>query len=205
MKKTFYQNSRTTGRKENTTHLFYPFLFFMGLFFFTACENDINEVNRLFSDRETQIETALGVEMLYSDSARLTLRITTPKLVRHIGGKEPWQEFPNGLAIEFFDKKGKEVTARMSAKYARRYDDQALFIVRDSVVWYGEKGEKLETGELVWNEEEEKVHTDKFVIVSRPGEIIYGHGFESNIDFTKWKIRAIEGRIKSKIADELKD
>ncbi len=174
-------------------------------FLFAACENDINEVNRLFSNEETQVETALGVEMLYSDSAILNLRIVTPMLVRHIDDKDPWQEFPEGLEIEFFAKNGKEVTGRMTANYAQRFDNESKFIVRDSVVWYGEKGEKLETEELIWEEENDKVHTNKFVIVRRPDEIIYGHGFDSNKDFTKWKIRAIEGRIKSDMTRDLKD
>lgn len=171
----------------------------------TACENDLSEVNRLFSNEETQVETALGVEMLYSDSAILNLRIVTPKLVRHIADKDPWQEFPDGLEIEFYSKNGKEVTGRMTANYAQRFDNESKFIVRDSVVWYGEKGEKLETEELIWEEENDKVHTNKFVIVRRPDEIIYGHGFDSNKDFTKWRIRAIEGRIKSNMTKDLKD
>ena len=175
------------------------------LFLFASCENDINEVNRLFSNQETQVETALGVEMLYSDSAILNLRIVTPKMLRHIEDKDPWQEFPDGLEIEFYDETGKEVTGRMTANYAERYDHEAKFIVRDSVVWYGEKGEKLETEELIWEEENDKVHTNKFVIVRRPDEIVYGHGFEANKDFTRWRIRAIEGRIKSNMAGELKD
>lgn len=178
----------------------YSFLVFL----FANCENDINQVNRLFSDQETQVETALGVEMLYSDSAAIGLRIVAPKLIRHLA-KDPWQQFPEGLQIEFFDKTGENITARMTANYAERYDKEAKFIVRDSVVWYGQNGEKLETEELIWEELNDKVHTNKFVVVSRPGEIIYGHGFDSNKDFTNWKIRAIEGRIKSNVTKDLKN
>lgn len=172
---------------------------------FASCENDINEVNRLFSEKETQVETAIGVEMLYSDSAILNLRIVSPKMVRHLNSKDPWQEFPDGLEIDFYSDDGKNVTGRMTAKYAQRFDSESKFIVRDSVVWHGEKGEKLETEELIWEEENDRVHTNKFVVVSRPDEIIYGHGFESNKDFTNWRIRAIEGRLKNKLAKDFKD
>lgn len=174
-------------------------------FFFSACENDLSEVNRLFSKDETMVETATGVEMLYSDSARLKLRIVTPKLVRHLDKKTPFQEFPNGLAVEFFSEDGLTVTGRMTARYAERYESDNKFIVRDSVVWDGTRGEKLETEELIWEEETDKVHTNKFVIVRRPDEIIYGHGFESNQKFTQWKIRAIEGRIKSSLTKEFRN
>jgi len=168
-----------------------------GLLFFSACENDMNEVNRLFSKEETQVETAIGVEMLYSDSAILKLRIVTPKLVRHLNPQEPFQEFPEGLIVEFFSENGQEVTSRLTANYAERFENSNKFVIQDSVVWVSESGERLESEELIWEEEADRVHTKKFVVIRRPGEIIYGHGFESNQKFTQWRIWAIEGRIKS--------
>jgi LPS export ABC transporter protein LptC len=170
--------------------------------FFCACENDISEVNRLFSKEETNVETAKGVQMLYSDSARLQLRIVSPLLLRHLEKREPWQEFPEGLLVEFFNEQG-EVTSRLTANYAVRYENDNKIVVQDSVVWQSEFGERLESEELVWDEAADKVHTNKFVVVSRPDEIVYGHGFESNQKFTIWKIRAIEGRIRA--ADLTKD
>jgi LPS export ABC transporter protein LptC len=173
--------------------------------FFCACENDINEVNKLFSKDETLVETALGVEMLYSDSAVLKLRILTPKMLRHLDSKDPMQEFPEGLEIEFYDNNGEKATSSLTAKYAQKFENDNKFIVRDSVVWNGSNGEHLETEELIWEEETDKVHTNKFVIVRRPDEIIYGHGFESNQKFTQWRIRAIEGRIKNNLSQDFKN
>ncbi|MBK9015303.1 MAG: LPS export ABC transporter periplasmic protein LptC [Saprospiraceae bacterium] len=187
-------NSKPLQFRSNPTFYFLLFTFY---FFLASCENDINEVNRLFSRDETQVETATGVELLYSDSAILKLRIVSPKLIRHLDKKDPYQEFPDGLTVEFFSPDGQTVTGRMTAKYAERYDNNSKFIVQDSVVWTGSAGERLETEELTWEEENDRVHTTKFVIVRRPDEIIYGHGFESNQKFTQWKIRAIEGRIKA--------
>ncbi len=164
---------------------------------FFACENDMNEVNRLFSKEETLAETAREVEMVYSDSSILKLRIVAPTLLRHLDKRNPMQEFPDGLLIEFFSDDGRKVVGRMTAGYAQQYDDDERFIVRDSVVWVGSQGERLETEELIWEAEKDKVSTNKFVVVRRPDEIIYGHGFESNQKFTEWRIRAIEGRIKA--------
>lgn len=179
---------------------------FLSILFLASCENDLSEVNRLFSKNETQVETALEVELLYSDSAILDLRILSPKMLRHIDAQNPRQEFPEGLEIEFFDDAGKTVTARMTARYAERFEDDNKFTVRDSVVWRSQKGEQLETEELIWEEQDDRVHTNKFVVVRRSDEIIYGHGFDSNKDFTRWKIRAIEGRIKSNgLTGDLKD
>lgn len=164
---------------------------------FSACENDISEVNRLLSKEETKVERAREVEMIYSDSSVLKLRIVTPTLLRHLDKREPYQEFPDGLLVEFFSENGQEVTGRLTANYAQRFENDNRFVIRDSVVWTGSQNTRLETEELTWEEEKDKVHTNKFVVVRRPDEIIYGHGFESNQKFTEWKIRAIEGRFKS--------
>ena len=173
------------------------FLFILtGIMLFAACENDMNDVDRLFSKEETKVETAKGVEMLYSDSSILRLRIVSPVLVRHLDKREPWQEFPEGLEIEFFNEAGK-VTSRLTANYATRSETDNKFIVRDSVVWHSENGEKLESEELIWEEATDKVHTNKSVIVRRSDEIIFGHGFESNQQFTQWKVQAIKGRLKA--------
>jgi lipopolysaccharide export system protein LptC len=166
------------------------------LLFFAACENDINEVDQFFSKEETSVETAKDIEMLYSDSAILRMRIISPMLIRHLDNRQPWQEFPEGLTVDFFDENGK-VTGSLSAKYATRQENDNKFITRDSVVWESLKGERLESEELIWDEAADKVHTDKFVILRRPDEIVYGHGFEANKEFTRWTIRAIEGRLKA--------
>lgn len=173
------------------------FSLLLGAALFSACENDMGEVNRLFSKDETKVETAVGVEMLYSDSAVLKLRIVTPKLIRHLDQGEAFQEFPEGLLVEFFSENGTTVTSRLTANYAERFEADNKFIIQDSVVWTSEQGERLESEELIWEEATDRVHTKKFVVIRRPDEIIYGHGFESNQKFTQWRIRAIEGRIKA--------
>ena len=98
----------------------HSYIIFLLLFVvLSSCENDINEVNRLFSRDETLVETATGVELLYSDSALLKLRIVSPKLLRHLDKKDPYQEFPDGLTVEFFGPDGQTVTGRMTAKWSQ--------------------------------------------------------------------------------------
>jgi LPS export ABC transporter protein LptC len=141
--------------------------------------------------------------MIYTDSAIVKLRISSPKLLRLRKGVEPMQEYPEGLLIEFFDPvRGK--SGSLSAKYAIRNEETGFLMLRDSVVWRSLSGESLETEELTWDNNSDRVHTGKFVVVKRAEEILYGYGFESNQNFTNWGITAIEGRIRaSEITDDL--
>lgn len=172
------------------------YLILLVSFLLASCENDIAEVNKLFSKEETQVEVAKGVELLYSDSARLTMRIECPVLIRHLDKVNPWQEFPEGILVEFFGDAGGK-NGSLTADFATREENANKFVVRKNVVWVSQNGEQLETEELIWDEVEKKVFTNKFVVVKRTDEIVYGHGFESNNEFTRWKIRAIEGRVRS--------
>jgi LPS export ABC transporter protein LptC len=161
----------------------------------SACGNDIAEVEALVEKFDTTIERATNVEILYSDSAHVRVRVTGPTMLNHLDRRDPHQEFPDGLVVDFFGE-GKEVESRLTAKYGVRYPNEGLVIVRDSVVWQSIEQEKLETSELRWDERQKKVYTNKFVRITRPDEIVYGHGFEANQDFSYSKIQAIEGRIK---------
>lgn len=167
----------------------------ISLFLLLSCQNEMAEIEALNANFNPQIEKAKEVEILYSDSAEVRVRITGPTLIYHLDKKAPKQEFPDGIFVEFFDKFGR-TTSELSARYGLRLEQRDEVIVRDSVVWESMEGEKLETEELIWDERKKLIYTNKFVVVTTPDEIIYGHGFEANQDFSYSKINAIEGRLK---------
>lgn len=66
---------------------------------------------------------------------------------------------------------------------------------RKNVSVINQKGERLNTEHLVWDERSEKLTSDEFVKITTKDEIIFGNGFEANQDFTKYKIFNIKGTI----------
>ena len=61
------------------------------------------------------------------------------------------------------------------------------------VVLVNVKGDTLRTELLNWDESKQLIYTDQFVRITTPDEIITGTGFESNAEFTKYKISKISG------------
>ena len=171
------------------------FSIFIFTLLFSSCENDMSEIHRLFSEEDTKKEVGTNVEILYSDSAVVKIKVKAPTLERYTNRTDPHEEFPDGLRVDFFDERG-NATSKLTAKSGTRFEKLGQMIVRDSVVWESNNNERLETEELTWDDKLQKVHTNKYVIIRRPGEIIHGYGFESNQDFSNSKIRAIQGRIK---------
>ena len=179
--------------KFYSKHIFAIFFFFS--FCFISCENELAEIQRVFQQEEMTREVMKEVEILYSDSAVVNVRIISPTLIRFTNKQDPKQEFPDGLIVDFLSPNGK-ISSKLTAKYGMRYENQNQIVVRDSVIWESVSKERLETEELTWDEQKEKLYTNKYVTIIRPEEIIFGYGFEANQNFTYSKIKAIEGTIK---------
>lgn len=160
-----------------------------------SCKNDLSSIQEAFPIEAVYVEEIRDFEMLYSDSARVKVRVKGPVMWRHLDEKNSRQEFPQGVEVEFLDQAFR-VNSRLTALYAIREESDSRIIVRDSVVWTGHNNEKLETEELIWDERAKKVYTNKFAVIRRADEIIWGHGFESDQNFSRSRIKAIEGRIK---------
>ena len=169
--------------------------------FFAACDGTVERDQAAFTQDDTNVETGHDVEILYSDSAVVRVRVTAHTLQNYIARDNPRQEFPDGIKVEFLTP---EMTVRstLTAKFAIRQQDKGLVITRDSVVLTTAEREKLETEELIWNEKTEKITTEKFVKVTKPGEVIYGFGLEANQDFSFWKITVPKGTIKAEQLDK---
>ena len=168
---------------------------YITIVFFSTCENDMTEINKAISKEQIKVETAHNVELLYSDSAVVQVKVTGPKMLRHLDKNTPTEEFPEGIRVDFLNK-NKRSTSKLTAKYAIRYESKNEIIVRDSVIWNSGKGEKLETEELVWNDKKKKMSSKKFVKITKPDEVIYGYGFEADQEFNRWEIIQVTGQIK---------
>jgi len=201
MRKNNKVKTKEPSNHRTNVHLF---ICSMVLFVFTSCKNDLAEVNRIVNEEELKYETMTNVELLYSDSAIVRVKVEGEKMYRYLNVKEPTQEFPVGVKVDFFGQRGK-TQSELTSKYAIRYEKRNEIHVRDSVVWKSQRQEQLETHELIWDEANNKVYTKKFVKITRPDEIVFGYGFEADQEFTRWEIHAIKGRMKvDGLADELK-
>lgn len=170
--------------------------------FLTACNNLKEEKLQVFTENDVAVEVGRNVEILYSDSAIVRVRVTGPLLYNYTERENPRQEFPAGVKVDFLEP-NLSVSSTITAKTAVRYQDKGRIIARDSVVLTTVKQEKLETEELIWDEKTGKVFTEKFVKVTKPGEVIYGFGLEAEQDFSYWKIKVPKGRIKVEQLDEV--
>jgi len=157
---------------------------------FVACENDKTQIESLYDDSVLKQEVIKEVELLYSDSAQVKLRIISPKMIRHLEGSKSIDEFPEGIHAEFLNPNQKVVSI-MDGDYAQRIDKSGQILIRNNVVCTNAAKDKLFTEEIFYNEVEETLFTEKFVKIARPsqGDTIMGYGLFANQDFTRFEIK----------------
>ena len=170
---------------------------FLLIICWTACENDKEAVEALERQFKEAVETTKEVEVLYSQKASVRVRLKAPLMLRH-KTENPYMEFPNGISLDFFDD-SLQTNSLLTANYAIRREKDQITTVRNKVVWQNKvKNEQLETEELIWNERTHKISSDKFVKITTDTESIMGEGFESNQDFSRYRIKKITGTFKVK-------
>ena len=168
----------------------------LGLMSFTACENDIEKIKLITGKNNLPVETAGELTVLYSDSAKLKVRMTAKEMQR-FSGEQPRTLMNKGIKVVFFDQ-DKNTSTTLTAGRGIRYEGKQTMEAYENVVVINSKNEKLNTEHLVWDEKSAKIFSDNFVKITTKDQIIFGNGFESNQDFTKYKIYKIRGTISLK-------
>ncbi len=169
------------------------FLLALFIAFSPACENDIEKVRLVTGKDKLPAETSTNLVILYSDSARVKVKVQAPKLERFTGDV-PVTILPQGVLVEFFDD-NLQVNSTLSSKYAIRKDSENKMEARNDVVVVNRRGEKLNTEHLIWDENTARIYSNEFVKITTSDKIIMGDGFEANQDFTQYKIFKIRGTI----------
>ena len=184
----------------NYTLLKYTALFLLaGATILSSCENDIATIKALSEEVNIPTMTGINVETIYSDSGQIKGKIIAPELKRFSRENDPYYEFPKGLNVFFYDRKGL-VESHIQANYALFYEKQELWEARNNVVARNEKtGEQLFTEHLFWNQKQESIYSDQFTKIINADGTFYGeNGFEASQDLSRWKLKGSKGTVNVK-------
>ncbi len=176
---------------------FFLFLMTIGLSFM-SCSNEVEEINQLLAeDLQTNVERGKNIRIFYSDSASVKVIINAPVLERYNAYNDSKDVFPKGILIEFLNDQ-KVVDSWLKADNAVREARTSKVTAKGNVIFYNAKNEKLETPELIWDEKERIVYTEKIVRITQAekGDTTYGFGFKANQDFSRIEIKKkVQGKM----------
>ena len=139
---------------------------------------------------EGPVRRGNDVEMTYSEESTKKVVLKAKVLLEF---KEGNREFPEGMFIEFYNEQGK-LSSTLKADYGYYFKDKNLWKATGDVqVESLEKNQQLNSEELFWEPDDERIYTEKFVTIRLEKEVIYGNGLESNQDFTNYNIKNPKG------------
>jgi LPS export ABC transporter protein LptC len=184
-------------RAKQLSNLFLP-LAMVGIALITGCENDLKDIQKISaSEVNKPIERYTGVDVIYSDSARVKAHMTAPLMIIY-KTKKPYTEMPNGVKVVFYDNNLHE-SSTIVADYAVRHDLEKRIELDKNVVGTNIKGDTFTSDELIWDEDTKQIHSSKLVHVKMAdGSITDGTGFTSDENFNHWILAQGTGKFNVK-------
>ncbi len=160
---------------------------------FSACSGNHKKLGAAITERDSlPIMDTRGVTTLISDSGITRYRINTEEWQIYDRKSPSYWAFQKGIYLEKFDSVF-NVEASIKADTAYYYDKKKLWELLGHVVIKNLKGETFNTEQLYWDQNRQKVYSDRFIRIEQPDKIITGRGFESNQQMTIYTIRKPEG------------
>ncbi len=98
----------------------------------------------------------------------------------------------DAVSVDFYNIEG-EHTSILTSQEAWVNDRTKNLEAKGAVVVTADDGSILRTDRLYWDNRTRKIHTDRFVRITTPNEMIEGHGFESDQSLKYYKIFRVTG------------
>ena len=149
-----------------------------------ACKADLHD-----PDKEQKYQgplmTTIDVVTLYSDSARIKVRLEGPLEEKYESGDIL---YPQGLNVTFYEDDG-TVTTTLRANSGKYEQAKDTYLATGNVIVHNlQKEQKLHTEELHWDKQKQTIFTEKEVRIETPEEILTGQGLTAKEDFSRYKI-----------------
>jgi lipopolysaccharide assembly outer membrane protein LptD (OstA) len=162
-------------------NLYLPAIF-ISLLLFSACENDLNKVKAIAAADSTKaIDKTIGVEMIFSDSAIVKLKLTAPLSISYKDKKKnPITIMPKGVKVVFYDAKIKEI-GNIVADTGIQKEAEKLIIFHKNVVATNTEGTVYKSEELIYDQAKKQIYSTKNVLMTKvDGDQMTGTSFVSD-------------------------
>ena len=161
--------------------------------FFASCSEGKKAMAPAVSDSiMLPMMTSTGVSTLISDSGVVRYKIIAEEWDVYDKLDTSKWSFEKGVYLEKFDNQMR-IEAKVKADTAYYYDRLKLWDLRGHVNILNIKGEKFNTSQLFWDQDKERVYSDRFIRIQQVDKILTGYGFTSNQQFTDYVIHNTAG------------
>ena len=167
-------------------------IFFVFVLFFNfSCNNDSNLIDELTIKNNIANEELTNAELFHTENGFLKVKILAGKIER-FKDIQPELILSKNIEVFFYDDSAK-VQSTLYSRNAEINQQTKIMSAKNNVILISSDSKKLETEELIWDQLNNKIYTEKKVKIITGKEIIFGKGFISSPDFSKYEINNING------------
>lgn len=162
----------------------------LSMLIISACENDLNKIKEISAkESEKPEQKTTGVDIMYSDSAFVRLRLVTPLLVDYSDTAKnavPYRVTPKGVNITFYDTTRRQIGS-IVADSSIQYPRTSIMEFHRNVVAKSSDGAIFKSEELIWDQAKKIIYSNTPVQVTDvDGEVLYGNSFMSDERLTHY-------------------
>ncbi|MEJ7556747.1 MAG: hypothetical protein WKF66_00460 [Pedobacter sp.] len=146
-------------------------------------EDDLKTAAKLKGQISMSSDTTRGVDITYSDSAKVKAQGFAPVLVKVVPASGAgFQEMPKGVKINFLDRFA-NINGSITSDYAIMKDLEKTATFQKNVVVVNEKL-TYNTEELIWDQMKKLFTSPKGVITKPDGTVLSAINFTATEDFS---------------------
>lgn len=160
---------------------------------FFSCQDTYKQVQKIGISENEPIGEDYNINLKYTDSGRVSANLISAKMLDYSNRDFPYNQFTGGVTLHIYDKDNKKST--IVADNAFVYGDTNLIDIQDNVVITTADNQVLKTEQLFFNMEKNWLSTNKAVSFKTKQDVIYGNGFDSNLEFTNAEVLEVTGII----------
>lgn len=170
----------------------------MGIVAFAACSKD-EDASKGQENVMTMRSDTLHIEQ--SENGVLKGKFFAPVMEEYAYAPEPYQEYPRGVDVETYDSLGR-IESTIRSNYALYWIVLDRWDLKGDVVGTNAEGDVMETQQLSWSQQTERVWSNVQTRLTRNGgiDVVVGTSFESTQDLSEWRLWHGEGT-QSFVAD----
>jgi LPS export ABC transporter protein LptC len=177
------------------THRIFNLVTAFAVTLFFGCESNFKEVQKINVTAFTPSGDADNVNLKYTDSGLIKTILLSPKMLDYATVDFPFTEFPKGIDVTLYDKKGEKT--RVTSNYAISYKETGIIDLQGKVKIVSEKGQILETEQLYYDQKNEWFFTEKkFKFTDIKGSS-NGQGIDFSKDFKIINSQRLTGEFDS--------
>ena len=158
---------------------------------FFSCKNNFKEVQKVGLLSSEPLTVAENIHTKYTDSGSLKSVLKSRKMLNYSNRDFAYYEFPEGVDLVLYDDDNNQ--SHVIADYAIVYEETDLIDLRGNVVLDTHNRDTLFADQLFYDQEREWLFTNRPVKFRTKDQLIDGHGFDSDRNFTKARVLEVSG------------